>query len=319
MAKIRGTYVTNLKGRVGNVVYRTRNGENIASERPATVKNPRSNAQQRQRMIFATVSAAYSAMKEIADHSFEGITYGANSQAEFMRRNLSIMKSQVANFNVKGNPYALPNPLMISRGSLPSVAIDNELMTLEEIGDNAAAVTLPMPSFGITQGTITTYTVQKFHEDLGIEIGDQITLIGIANTYNGERIAVGNAPVQYQTSFVYARLVFNENAGDLPLIVGDKINTAALATESQNADAVICNEDLAVTGSLAISSQLWRSTGDDVVAGTVIISRKSGQTWQRSTQLLSVNSGSSDTQFTADKVLPSYSPTGEKYLNNATV
>ena len=96
--------MTRLAGKVGNVVYRNRGGQNIASEKPATVKNPRSNAQQRQRMVFATVSAAYSAMKEICDHSFEGITYGADNMAEFMRRNLSIMKSRTKSFNSKGNP-----------------------------------------------------------------------------------------------------------------------------------------------------------------------------------------------------------------------
>ncbi len=315
MAIIRGTYVTRLAGKVGNVVYRNRGGQNIASEKPATVKNPRSNAQQRQRMVFATVSAAYSAMKEICDHSFEGITYGADNMAEFMRRNLSIMKSRTKFFNSKGNPYMIPNPYLISRGSLPTIPVGVNQTGLEEV-DDTPAIAIQIPTMTLSTTNATTYTVAQLHNDLGIEIGDQITLLGVSNAKNGERISSGVAPVQYQTTFVYARLVFDATKGRGVLFSEGAINAANLAPESQNANAIALNTS---KNGFALKSALWEVTGEDLCAAAVIISRKNGADWMRSTQTLVTNEENVSIEYTDADMLPSYLPTGEKYLNNAAV
>lgn len=316
MAIIRGTYVTRLSGKVGNVVYRNRGGENIASEKPASVKNPRSDAQQRQRMVFATVSAAYSAMKEICDHSFEGVTYGANSMAQFMRRNLSIMKSRTRSFNGKGNPYMIPNPFMVSRGSLPTIAVAD----VENSPNYQNGIILALPDAGITAQNAESITVQQFHDNLGIQVGDQITFLGVAPTLGGERISWENARYQMQYSFVYARLVFNPANASSALLDGDDINSANLAPESLNANIVMTNVSSASAGVSfeLVSNQFENMSTGELVAAAVIVSRKSGQDWQRSTQML-VTSDDLDSEWTDESMLPTYSPTGEKYLNNATV
>lgn len=316
MAIIRGTYVTKLAGKVGNVVYRNRGGQNIASEKPATVKNPRSDAQQRQRMVFATVSAAYSAMKEICDHSFEGITYGADNMAEFMRRNLSIMKSRTKNFNAKGNPYIVPNPFMISRGSLPTIPIDAEGVAVYDGGDGNRGVTFVLPTMGLTSENSATMTVQEFHDNLGIEIGDQITFVIAYPVNNGERISSGLAPVQYQYSFTYARLIFAANSGSQKLLTSGQITPAALAQESQNAArlSLTLNED-----GFLFKAEDISVTMDELVGVGVIISRRTGTDWQRSTQMMVTNEDSVSQEYTDADMLPSYLPTGEKYLNNAAV
>ncbi len=316
MAIIRGTYVTKLAGKVGNVVYRNRGGQNIASEKPATVKNPRSDAQQRQRMVFATVSAAYSAMKEICDHSFEGITYGADNMAEFMRRNLSIMKSRTKNFNAKGNPYIVPNPFMISRGSLPTIPINAEKVAAYDGGGNDKGVNIVLPTMGLSSGNSATMTVQEFHDNLGIEIGDQITFVIAYPVNNGERISSGLAPVQYQYSFTYARLIFAANSGSQKLLTSGQITPAALAPESQNATRLgtNLNED-----GFLFKAEDVSVTMDELVGVGIIISRRTGTDWQRSTQMMVTNEDSVSQEYTDADMLPSYLPTGEKYLNNAAV
>lgn len=316
MAIIRGTYVTKLAGKVGNVVYRNRGGQNIASEKPATVKNPRSDAQQRQRMVFATVSAAYSAMKEICDHSFEGITYGADNMAEFMRRNLSIMKSRTKNFNAKGNPYIVPNPFMISRGSLPTIPIDAESVAAYDGGDGDKGVSIVLPTMDLTSENSATMTVQEFHDNLGIEIGDQITFVMAYPVNNGERISSGLAPVQYQYSFTYARLIFAANSGSQKLFTSGQITPAALAPESQNASRL----SLTLNGDgFLFKAEDISVTMDELVGVGVIISRRTGTDWQRSTQMMVTNEDSVSQEYTDADMLPSYLPTGEKYLNNASV
>lgn len=317
MAIIRGTYVTKLAGKVGNVVYRNRGGQNIASEKSATVKNPRSDAQQRQRMVFATVSAAYSAMKEICDHSFEGVTYGADNMAEFMRRNLSVMKSRTKNFNGKGNPYIMPNPYLVSRGSLPTIAVSDVTYGINYNN----AISLVLADSGITSENIATYTIKKFHDALGLEVGDQLTFIGIAIANNGERISWPNARFQPQYQFVYARLIFDPSKASELLFPSNELNTAALTADSLNVSAI--DADVASASSnvnWTIRSGNFANTSDntEIVAATVIASRKTGMDWMRSTQLLSM-SDDTDSEWTDEGMLPTYSPTGEKYLNNAAV
>ena len=71
MGKIEGIFATNISGKVGNVVFRKAGKQNIVSQRPASIKNPRTDMQQRQRAYIKTVSSAYSVLKPICDHSFE--------------------------------------------------------------------------------------------------------------------------------------------------------------------------------------------------------------------------------------------------------
>lgn len=71
------------------------NGETIARE-VVTPANPNTDKQLYQRMIMATVMAAYSAGKEIFDHSFQGKTKGSLCQQEFMTRNLDELRGSVA-------------------------------------------------------------------------------------------------------------------------------------------------------------------------------------------------------------------------------
>lgn len=70
-------------------------GETIARE-VVTPSNPNTDKQLYQRMIMATVMAAYSAGKEIFDHSFQGRKVGAECQQEFMQRNLLSLRTHVS-------------------------------------------------------------------------------------------------------------------------------------------------------------------------------------------------------------------------------
>lgn len=311
MAIIRGTYVTRLSGTVGDVVYRMRNGENIASQKASQVKNPRTDAQQNQRMNMATVSAAYSALKVICDHSFEGKTYGSECMGEFMKRNLSIVKNLYYSLNGKGNPYIIPNSYMVSRGSLPTVAIKSLLTGSDgEFG----MIINNTPNY-----EAETITVAQFHELLGAQIGDQITILGVARVTDGERISWDGVSYQSQYAVQYARLVFNNDAGSKLLLTERAINTANIdTTKSENvANVTVANNR---AGELTVNFTMpGCATEDDRMAATIILSRKTGTDWQRSTQILTVRDSSEPNQWNREEMLPTYAPTGNKYLNNATL
>lgn len=78
--------------------------------------------QMSQRAVMATVLKAYSAMKDICNHSFEGVPYGQKTMNTFISENINMIRKDVPLVNLsewKGK--AVTNSYMISRGSLPSV------------------------------------------------------------------------------------------------------------------------------------------------------------------------------------------------------
>lgn len=80
-----------------------------------------------QRAYMATVQKAYSAMKDICNHSFEGVPYGQKTMNAFISENINMIRKGVPSINLsewKGE--AVPNAYIISRGSLPSVLLNTE-------------------------------------------------------------------------------------------------------------------------------------------------------------------------------------------------
>lgn len=312
MAIIRGTYVTRLSGAVGDVVYRMRNGQNIASQKASKVKNPRTDAQQNQRMNMSTVSAAYSALKVICDHSFEGKTYGSECMGEFMKRNLAIMKPRLYNFNIKGNPYIVPNPYMVSRGSLPTIPVSEILNT------DALIATIDVAQNSYAMETIT---VAQLHQLLGLQIGDQITLLFVYEVVNGERTIFEGINPQNQFAVGYARITADTTKAGLETMTAFA-NTGTLkdwvdTSLSENYNNISCANIAATALSLALKIP-DSDNSSTIFAGTVIASRKQGNDWLRSTQMLTV-SGTDAESWERTNVIKSYLPTGSKYLNNASL
>ena len=97
----------------------------MTKDRVTEVKNPRSSLQMSQRAMMSTVIRAYSSMKDICNHSFEGIPYGQKTMNAFVSENINFIRKDVPAVNLsewKGE--AVPNAYMISRGSLPPVSLD---------------------------------------------------------------------------------------------------------------------------------------------------------------------------------------------------
>lgn len=85
------------RGKVGDVVFYRMNGWQMARVRNRNPKNPRSNEQLYQRAVIATVMKAYSAGKEIFDHSFQGYTVGEGCMRRFNSVNANILRNELVN------------------------------------------------------------------------------------------------------------------------------------------------------------------------------------------------------------------------------
>lgn len=166
MAKV-GLYLRGAKGKLGGAtLYKGADGSTQIRE-IVTPYNPRTNEQTYQRAVWATVIRAYSAGKEIFDHSFEGYRPGSESQRRFTQLNCKKLRralitdvrsddqsvNQLARFVPRGEKYPVPWSYQISEGSLPQIMDDYGRLPLRA---NNETVSNYCKRFGIIPGDIYT-------------------------------------------------------------------------------------------------------------------------------------------------------------------
>lgn len=206
------------RGKVGDVVFYRMNGQQMARVRNRTPKNPRTNEQLYQRAIIATIMKAYSAGKEIFDHSFQGYTIGEGCMRRFNSVNTRILRAalfedinkNIATANQKGR-FVAPRSLtatpviglQVSEGTLTN--------TLWEPRYTGAIADWYTPN---SQAT----TVPAYFESLGISAGDIFTFVYM--------VADKNYPIyenpwypfpmasQYQTKFGWLRFIVKDGLSE---------------------------------------------------------------------------------------------------------
>lgn len=162
------------RGSVGDLTFYRRNSQQVTRARARVVKNPKTLAQQMQRAIMRTSVEAYKVLKEICDHSWEGVAYGANSYAEFQKQNMAMLRRLAAaggenaqSFLPSGFNGLVAMPWVLSKGSIYWRGVRDNIEGLRIRFDAVAP-----------QGTaIDAVTYAQFAEALGLQVGDQLTLI----------------------------------------------------------------------------------------------------------------------------------------------
>lgn len=148
MAKV-GFWLHGARGKLaGSSLRRGTDGKTIISE-IVTPFNPRTNSQLFQRAIMATIMRAYSAGKEVFDHSFQGKSVGAANMATFMKHNLRILRNLCAEeIDVLpwihwGGAVVLPNcrARLVHYESLDPVGFDGMMISSGSYDQNFFKVT----------------------------------------------------------------------------------------------------------------------------------------------------------------------------------
>ena len=302
-----GFWLKGGNGKLAGATVYQQNGETVMRE-VVSPSNPKTEKQIIQRIVMHTVMQSYSKMKDICDHSFEGLKKGQPTMSYFMSQNVGFLRQKVAELQAQGadfiNMYNFvplglkgftPNQYQVSMGSLPSVEC-----SLRD--DDEAKGFVP---------AITTNTYQGVIDALGIQRGDQLTFLMI-DANNGASFG--------QCNFHFARVILDPTNSDhsqaslSAAFIGDdgKINLPSVRNEGNFTFAVDSEKGLSFTynGSLTC------------VACAVIVSRKMNDKWLRSTAYLTyavteeyslgecignAQSGSNSQIYAAD----------EAYLNNA--
>jgi hypothetical protein len=274
------------KGSTKSLTFSILDGKQITKDRVYDVKNPRTEAQMRQRMLMTTIGAAYKTLKSIADHSFEGYSSGMQCMRQFNSRNLNRFKqAAAAKGSVAFNEYKdgdiNPMPFILASGSLPGFAFKfDETSNLEIVGEKEGA---------------DFTTAEGIYAALGVQRNDLITfctVIGEGTTTNG----------------VYSYKAENFN------IVRLYCDKSGSVTKLADAFTISTNNDQAtITMSTAANAITIKSGAADF--GAVIQSRKNDSGWLRSDAVMIVN----DTVIAGVKTanqLATYPVGTELILNN---
>ena len=233
-------------GSLGEMVLSRLNGQQVARVRNRQPRNPRSNKQLYQRAIMATVMRAYTAGREIFDHSFERYTRGAQCQHRFFARNCSQLRSLLAAdldsdtgyisqrtfFGAPAINSPTPSPYIISEGSLP-----NGMLYSFNGGSSSYGLIGVNPEYEKYDNPDGLYTYARMAEllisDRILSADDILTICWFAEDFTSLpefeiRDRNNGYSKQYPGGFGFVRLGFNENvlsntttAPLNPIIVGD--------------------------------------------------------------------------------------------------
>lgn len=258
MAKSKGFFGIRT-GSTKNFTFSELNGEQITKERVSKVKNPRTISQMRQRMLMATIGAAYSYLKAITDHSFEGKTVGQQNMSEFMRLNLNKFRDASQNnsaayaFNAYQDKLINPMRFIVARGSLPAMPFVISTTNQIELSYNVTDIS----------------TAEKVYEVMGLNKGDMVTFVWVVGT----------------SSLVGGILKYTPNQLNIVRLKADK--TGAIATPHDAFSFQSNHDDLDINISKQDNVLKLSSTVANI--GAVILSRQSNGVWLRSNATMAGN------------------------------
>lgn len=300
----------------GTTLYKGANGETIQREIVAP-SNPKTQAQNIQRIVMSTIGAAYSLMKAICDHSFEGVRKGQETMKLFMSENIQKSRAAIEEMQAQGvsflNMYSFvpvgmkhafaPNQYLVAMGSLPRV-------NSTWIADAESKILYPTIA---ALANKTTYG--DIISTLGLKRGDQLTFCTVKQ----------GASIQ-ESQFNYARVILDPTDPDtfLPL----PLDTAFLDADGKVNKPSVRNEGKFKFLLNASGLRFWYedvyTTEEDAIAAFVIVSRKEGDTWKRSTTYMSYPGETANAysmqqclELLANGAQHTIYAAADQYLNNA--
>lgn len=258
------------RGKKGSTVFYYNKNSNSSMkqamrERVYEISNPKTRTQAAQRMKVTPMQRVGSALGEILRRSWQGIEYGGKGLQEF--RKLALKMTSGYPYVDKGELRAIPGEYVISSGTLTSVAV--------EFASNKMRLGTPFQG----AGTITVGKLSQNLIDAGqAQSGDQLTVVYCQ--------ASGTASGMLNAVYNWGWKSFECNPD----------STVELSTVVSPLRVTVDT----IGGSLNIIALQGQDSNWLLVAGTVIASRPSGNSYMRSRQQLKIDS-SLDPWFTDER------------------
>lgn len=173
------------RGSTRDHTFYIQDGKQITRSRVEHVKNPRSLAQMQQRMIMSTAIAAYKGMKDICDHSWEGVEYGAKSFQKFMSVNTRLLREDLATDDNFLMANYQQKKFFLGAYQLSDGTFNGPDSNIIELDDSYERYTVQLTvNFGEIIPHFNAYNNQQIMDFLGINEGDTITLVNILTDKN---------------------------------------------------------------------------------------------------------------------------------------
>lgn len=301
------------RGSVGDLTFYRRNAQQITRVRVRKVKNPQTDAQMIQRCINRTAVNAYSVLKPICDHSFEGVSYGANSYSRFLKLNMDMLRSEAANtqpisqeqdkaYLPAGIKGCVAMPFITSTGSIVPIqfasgAAGGSFEQVEiQIGQGVVAPMGLLKIATLPNGNFDSFTYKQFADVLGAKQGDQLTFISVQPaivsgiydepvgvTLDLARVIVDTAQDDWAETNIFADITEVGNVTTFRLNNPNIRNEGAVLFVAQQ-------QGTSSKWTLYVAVGVSSVQGTNVMAMTSIISRqREDGTWLRSNSRLSYN------------------------------
>ena len=276
-----------IRGRVGSDVYSIgKDGkgkkQQVVRSLAETVANPQTQSQMQGRMIMSTVMQALATLRPIVDHSFDGVSGKQPNISEFISRNYSLIKADVAAHPSSGNLFGLvkyqekgakQGQYVISEGEaqLPASIV---------LTPATAVITITLDSDAITVANLKAKT--------GLATDEYFTLVGLK--------ADGLA--------AYERFRINPSLSDSTAITSSNIGSVFAVEGNASATVAIATNVITITLS--------------AVAGccAVIISKKTANGYIHNEAQLGAGTAF---DFNSDAAFPTYPIGAADYLNGGDI
>ena len=311
-------------GSTKTLTFQVNNGKQVTKDRVYIVKNPKTNAQMRQRACFATVTAAYKTLAEICDHSFEGVEGKTANQSTFVRKAIELMRTRSEMFNPSGWKFMLPNPYLIADGSLSfNVSVATNFEPYSDKHNDKTFTVVECKGLSALCGDndkVAAFTWADFCSAAGVEAGDQVTFVALM-PYVGSTHSGG----MDSTALKLVRVIVPESSAlKSPCfeLIDSSLNLWKFKNIGQNSQ--VTDDFLLRISANIFEFGFYNLAGETdevgIIAASVIRSKYANSSWKRSRAELSVVDYTTMGwygKYTMEYILPTWDPSGNLYLNNA--
>lgn len=308
MARILSPLIGRGKGQLGAMTLYHTPGYAGVRQRSVSIRNPQSYIQMKNRVFMSTIARAYGVLKPICDHSFQGQVSKTDNNARFCERNIAILTkliaeaeypNEVGNFNPKNLVNMLPNYLMVSEGSLPTIGAN--------YGGEGAIPTMNFPRLAPAD-EISYNDVLTLY---GLPKGSQLTFVFL----------LGDSTTHTVHAIRYARLILAPSNGDYDALVFDHNSDIEYPNPNNEGLDMLefgkVDHDLFHFVYVSLKSDYMANYAG--IGGFMIASYGTGKDALRSTEYLSYSQDMEDSWYSLNDAIQSYlTPTNSSlYLNQS--
>lgn len=238
--------IRKVSGKVGDLVYRVQNGQQVIAAYNPHVKNPQTALQMQQRTKWLNVLAMYKVMKPYLKGAFENKSSGQNDYNRFMGINLQAAPVYLtrAQFMEGG---AIIAPYLIAQGSLPAITLTGS--TTDIVASFTGAATVAEVSASILSG------------DARFKQGDALSFFVVAQSVSAEDTPVAQAYAMKLTldltdatplsSLCTAQLGIAATDGFVSVTTNNEVYATAVVHTRRTEKLLVSSARLQVTGDIS--------------------------------------------------------------------